>query len=374
MRARRRERFDLIVVGVGGMGAALLERASAAGHQVLGLERGATLRASAARSRASSRGFRQTYAEARLADWAARSRAYWVELGARSGRELFVPSGATLTAPLGHEALEAVRRSADRLGTACETLSESAHRARLGSSFPPRFETLWEPQAGWIKASEAVSAMAQLAVEQGAVIECSRHVVEVHDGGASARARCEDGLVYEASWIALCSAGGEIAVFDRCGELRRHEPWRCRRQVEHSFEVPEALAERLGMFHLIGLEGSAQGGEVLYGITESAKRLKCCSPRSEWSVEARDPGRFEAPSREEAAQAHGSLIEAFGELALSARHRGARCGWSVARDDDTIRCEGHPGCDRVYEARAFCGHGFKMFPAMAEHLLERMSA
>lgn len=347
---------DLVVVGVGGIGAAILERASREGWRVLGIERHGSLDHEESCSWASSRGFRQTYpGNLRHRDWAWRSRERWLALDERARRELsddaplFFESGATITAPRDHPIFEGVQRAARDLATPCEVWSEARHGERF-ATLPGRFATLYESAAGWIDGGRAL--------------------------GAPLQVMCEGRGPILARAVVLCTAGENVPLLDASGDpldgVEQAPEIRHRRQIEHWFELPRGGAHELGMFHVVDAPRDMVCGGVIYGIPERDDLLKCCVPEDRKSVRTAR-GRFAAIRRAEIARAEGALEGLFGGRVEGLRHVGARMSWSVETPNGAFLLGRHPRSDRLWLASAFCGHGFKMFPAISDEIVEEVA-
>lgn len=368
---------DVIVVGLGGMGAAVLEACGRRGLRALGLEHHACIRHGKGRSHASSRGFRQTYGDPLLRELAAASRPYWAQLTPEHGRRIFEPCGATLSAPSGHPILHSVRASARTLGASCTTHSPAIQRSEF-PGLPHNFETLFEPDAGWIRASAAVGAMCEMAKRQGARVRCRAHVQEiVHLGRGKAEVRLRDGEVFRASAVVLCTAGHVIPVKDATGHgvtSMREEP-RFRRQVEHWFDVRACVEnpffERgVGMFHAMDLTVEGVGVLNLYGMLEQPGLLKCCMQSARYDDHYPSPERGASVGVEELGLVRAALATLWPKVGARANHLRAQVGWNVETTSGKFLLGPAQGASHIIHAQAFCGHGFKMFPALAERICD----
>ncbi len=351
------------------MGAALLDVASTRGLRVLGLERHVSIAHGYARSHASSRGFRQTYVDETWREWASNSRDYWIGLG----EGIFEPTGATLTAPVDHPMLKGVRRAARSLGVVCETFPYGMQE-RVFPGLSAQFETIFEPDAGWIRAQDAVVAMCARARRHGAQIRCGARVLRVHcDSEAHIEVELASGERLRARSVALCTAGHEVPV---SGQARPHTPLIFRRQVEHWLDVSEAvLCDRRGiqMFHLLDLP--FRGGERvhMYGMFEAPGVLKCCVQRERLDVREELPIFFRPVRQEEVDGVLEVCEEVWPGCSGVVRYIDSRLGWNVETSTSQFFLQGlELDVPRLIHAQAFCGHGFKMFPAIARDLCDRL--
>ena len=162
-------RFDVIVVGLGGIGSAAAFHLAARGARVLGLDRFPI-----AHDRGSSHGqtrlIRRAYFEhphyVPLLD---RAYALWRELEARTGRRLLVESGLMLAGPPESEVLAGAIHAADKHRIPIDRLS-AAEACRRWPQFtlPEDWVAVYEPQAGYLFVEACVAAHAAAAEVAGA--------------------------------------------------------------------------------------------------------------------------------------------------------------------------------------------------------------
>ncbi|MFP6836393.1 MAG: N-methyl-L-tryptophan oxidase [Pseudomonadales bacterium] len=161
--------YDVIVIGVGAMGAATLEQLSRRGAKVLGIEQSLVPNADGS-SGGETRLIRKAYFE--HSDYVPLlERAYqnWRDIEERSGTRLLFPTGALyLGPPLGE--LIAGSLSAARIhDIALEELSRAELETRYPQfCVPPDYAAAYEPDAGFVMSGRSIEAFAALACEQGA--------------------------------------------------------------------------------------------------------------------------------------------------------------------------------------------------------------
>lgn len=168
--------YDVIVLGVGGVGSAALYHLAKRGVRVLGIDR-FTPGHDRGSSHGQSRLIRRAYfehpdyvplVEAAFGDWR--------ELEERTGEKLFHQSGLLQVGPADGVVLSGVRESARRHGLAIENFSAAEVNAEFPGFFlPDGCEGVFERGAGYLLVERCVELHAQEAVRLGA---------ELHTGEA----------------------------------------------------------------------------------------------------------------------------------------------------------------------------------------------
>jgi sarcosine oxidase len=191
--------YDLVVLGLGAMGAMTCWRAAGRGAKVLGIEQFGP-----AHDRGSSHGgsriFRKTLFEGPayipLID---RAELLWNQLAAESGKRLFQRSGGLCIGPRDGELIADAMRCAELGGLEYELLEPDvlAHRYPQHAHEPDDVAVL-EPGAGVLNPEECIQAALDLAATAGAdlrfdiavtALQPEPDAVEVRVGGETVRAR-----------------------------------------------------------------------------------------------------------------------------------------------------------------------------------------
>ena len=182
--------YDVIVVGVGGMGSASAFELARRGRRVLGLEQFAP-----AHDRGSSHGHTRVirtayYEHPAYVPLVRRAFRLWHELEQRTGRHLLTPCNCLSIGQPGGELIEGVRRAAAEHRLAVEELDAAALRRR----FPPfRFDDsyvgLLEQEAGFLYVEDCVRAAIADAEAHGATLRWDEPVQswEASDRGVTVR-------------------------------------------------------------------------------------------------------------------------------------------------------------------------------------------
>jgi sarcosine oxidase len=171
------ERYDAIVIGLGGMGSAAAWHLAKRGKRVLGLEAFGINHANGS-SHGEHRIIRQAYFEApEYVPLILRAYELWDELEQESGRDLLRITGGLL---LGDEQSEVVTgsiASARQHSLAYEVLQPDDVRKRFpGFHLPEGLVAVYEPHAGYLRPEECVAAHVELASRHGADIHTEEPV------------------------------------------------------------------------------------------------------------------------------------------------------------------------------------------------------
>jgi sarcosine oxidase len=169
--------FDVIVVGVGGMGSATCYELARRGVRVLGLEQ-----FSIAHDRGSSHGHTRMirlayYEHADYVPLLRRAYEKWREIEANSGEKILHITGGIYAGPRDGELVPQSANAARQHGIEHETLN----RAQIAERFPQLrlpedFIGLFEPAAGFVRPELAVSTFAKHATLAGAEIHANESV------------------------------------------------------------------------------------------------------------------------------------------------------------------------------------------------------
>jgi sarcosine oxidase len=191
--------YDVIVLGLGGMGSATLYHLARRGLRVLGLERYDLVH-----EYGSSHGLTRII---RLAYWehpayvALLRRAYelWRDLETRSGEHLLHITGSVDAGPEGSPVFEGALRSSEMHGLAHEVMESAELQRRYpGYHLPRGFRCLVQPDGGFLLPERCNLAHAALAQSHGAEVRCREPVLEWGAGAGrvwvrTARGRSEAG-------------------------------------------------------------------------------------------------------------------------------------------------------------------------------------
>jgi sarcosine oxidase len=170
-------RYDVIVVGLGGMGSAAAAHLARRGRRVLGLEQ-FTPAHDRGSSHGDSRVYRQAYFEhPDYVPLLLRAYDLWQELGRHHGTELLTVTGGLMIGPPDSRTVTGSLASAQQWGLAHEMLDAAEIHARFPAFTPAADEiALFESNAGYVRPEATVSAHLGLAAEAGADLRFGQSV------------------------------------------------------------------------------------------------------------------------------------------------------------------------------------------------------
>jgi sarcosine oxidase len=353
--------FDVIVVGLGGMGSASVHQLARRGLRVLGIEQfgpAHTLGSSHGGSRIVRKAYFENPAYVPLL---VRSYQLWDELSAAFGEQLFVRCGALMMGDRQSPVVAGALASAEQWGLPYEVLDAAeVHRRFPQFQLPADQLALYEADAGYARPEAAVLANLELAIEADAELWFDTVVESVELG--------PDGVHLSAAGEELRAAKVVLATgawADRLAGLDRF-PLSTTRQTVHWFgtDRPDDFAAERFPVYLWDAPGGID--RQLYGFPRlpSEAGVKAAVYRA--SPTPIDPDKLDrtvteadlGPVRELLARL---LPELSGEAVDS-----SVCMYPGAAGDDFVLGI-HPGsAGRVVLAVGFSGHGFKFIPVVGE--------
>ncbi len=363
-------RYDLIVVGLGAMGAATALQAARRGAQVLGLDTHHPPHDQGS-SHGETRITRQGIGEGLdYVPLALRSHQIWRAIEAETGETLMRTTGALLisTPDLGAahhgkpEFLETTIEAARSFGIAHQTLAPAEVRIRW-----PQFRmrdderAYFEPGAGILYPERGIAAQLRLAEASGAEIRTGEAVraVTSSDGGVSVTT---DQGTYDAGQAVICAGGWTGALLGGLWAERLS----LYRQTLHWFAPadPAPFApERFPVF--IWMYGAGEG-DWFYGfpVDPDVGGLKIAG--EQFSATTKEAGAWDRRSgREEALACHARHVAGRLESVPPIWLRSTACAYTLAPDSRFIVAE-DPDRPGVIVVSACSGHGFKHSPAIGE--------
>jgi sarcosine oxidase len=356
--------YDVVVVGIGAMGSAVVYQLAKAGARVLGIDRFTPPHVHGS-THGDSRITRLAVGEgAAYVPLAIRSHELWREIEALTGEELLtVTGGAVISAPGGRgqhgadDFLATTIATAQAYGIAHELLDSAALAERL-PPFVLRGDErgVFEPSAGFVSPERAVAAQWRLAREHGAELRTGERVVS-----AGERRVVTDAGTYTAATIVL-AAGPWLA------ELRPElaSAFTVSRQVLHWFALAPGTYEAhraLPVFIWITGDGPE---EFFYGfpaIDGPNGGLKVASEHFQTTTTPAACRRM--VTAEESRQLHARFL-ARRLPGLRARTVRATTCLYTSTADSGFAIGAHPGDASLLIVSACSGHGFKHSAAIGE--------
>ena len=353
--------YDVIVVGLGGMGSAAAAHLAARGSRVLGLERHTP-----AHDRGSSHGgsriVRQSYFEgAAYVPLLLRAYELWERLVRDSGEDLMTLCGGLFLGAPGSPTVAGSLVASRAWDLPHELLDTGEVRRRFPTVALPDGEVgLYEAGAGVVRPEATVRAHLRLAERAGADLRFSEPVLAWQESTAGVLVRTAAGT-YEAGQLVVAPGAWAPQLLADLGV-----PITVERQVTCWFQPAGGTApyERHPIWiHDDGAGTQAYGFPALDGPQGGVKTAffrggADCTPET--------IDRAVRPDEVEAVQRHvGRLLPGATDRFL----RAVTCMYSNTPDHHFVVAR-HPDHERVTVACGFSGHGFKFVPVIGEVLAD----
>jgi sarcosine oxidase len=360
--------FDVIVVGVGAMGAATCHALASRGARVLGLERFDVPHAQGS-SGGQLRLVRLAYYEhPDYVPLLRRAYELWDALGENTGVPLLHRTGALYLGRPEGALIAGSLTAARRHGLAHELLDPDAVAQRFGAfRVPAHFAVMHEPEAGFVLADRAVAAFAELALRRGATLH-GREPVRSWQTSAGGVTVVTDRGTYHAGHLVFTSGAWTASLVRELGVAltvtRQVVGWVWPR-------VPERFT--LGRFPCWAIEDDASDFQGLYygfpmlsgaAMQVPGLRLARHAPGPVTHPDALDRSTTAADEGDFRPALAKYLPDGDGPL-LSMRV----CMYTMSPDQHFV-IDRHPGHDNVTVGCGFSGHGFKLAPTMGEALAD----
>jgi sarcosine oxidase len=176
----RQQSFDVIVIGIGAMGASACYHLARRGVRVLGLEQFAIVHAMGS-SHGHTRMIRLAYYEhPDYVPLLRRAYALWDELESETGERVLYRTGGIYMGAAGGEVVRGCVEAARTHALAYEALThDDLQRRHPEFTLPDDYVGVWEPQAGFLLCERAVGLYARLALQAGAELHAHEPVTGV---------------------------------------------------------------------------------------------------------------------------------------------------------------------------------------------------
>jgi len=241
--------YDVIVLGLGGMGSATLFHLARRGLRVLGLERFDLVH-----EYGSSHGLTRII---RLAYWehptyvALLRRAYelWRELESLAGERLLYITGSVDAGPEGGPIFEGALKSSELHGLTHEVMDgDELHRRYPGYRLPRKIRCLYQPDGGFLLPERCDVAHIEQALAHGAEVRYREPVMAWDANGGRVQVRTTRGR-YEAGRLVICAGPWASSLIPELSGLAVPE-----RQVLAWLQPTRPEYFRLGAFPVFNIE------------------------------------------------------------------------------------------------------------------------
>lgn len=209
------DRYDVIVVGVGGMGSATAYNLADRGLDTLGLERYDVPHTNGS-SHGITRIIRRAYYEhPSYIPLIERAYDLWDDIAEATGRPVIHRTGSIDAGPEGNVVFEGSRRSCEQHDIPHEVLTGAEVNDRFpGYDIPEDYRALYQPDGGFVVPEQSIVAHTELAQAAGAEIRAREGVrdwAETPDGGVRV---WTDRTTYEADKLVLAAGAWNYKLTD----------------------------------------------------------------------------------------------------------------------------------------------------------------
>jgi sarcosine oxidase len=351
--------YDVIVVGLGGMGSAAAYHLAARGQRVLGLERHTPAHDKGS-SHGGSRITRQSYFEdPAYVPLLLRSYELWDQLGRDSGEDVIRLTGGLFVGRLDSLTVGGSLRAAREW--------DLPHELLTSAEVPHRFPTfsleedevaLYEAKAGFVRPEVTVRAHLALAERAGADLHFSEPVLSWESTAGGVRVTTAEGS-YDAGRLVIAPGAWAPQLLADLGV-----PFTIERQIMYWFQPGGGVGPYTADKHPIYIHEDAAGIQIygfpaIDGPDGGAKvaffrRGLVCTPDT---IDRQVHDHEIEAMRSQA----GRLLPGMPTTFLDA----ATCMYSNTPDQHFVVAQ-HPEHSNVTVACGFSGHGFKFVPVVGE--------
>jgi sarcosine oxidase len=354
--------YDVIVIGLGGMGSAAAAHLAGRGARVLGLERFGPAHAQGS-SHGGSRIIRQAYFEdPAYVPLLRRSYELFEQLGTDSGSDLLTITGGLYLGLPESETVAGSLRAAQEWDLPHELLSATEIRRRFPTFDPADDEVgVYEAVAGFVRPEATVTAHLELAGRSGAELRFEEPALGWAADGDGVRVTTAAGT-YTAGRLVICPGAWAPELLADLGV-----PLTVERQVMYWFQPDGGVAPFTPERHPIWIHG--EDDRQLYGFpaidgpeggVKAAffRRGVVCTPDT-----------IDREVRPEEAEVIAAHLRAFLPTMPDRLLAAVACMYTTTPDQHFVIAN-HPLHERVTVACGFSGHGFKFVPVVGEILAD----
>ena len=354
------QRYDCIVLGMGGFGSGALYHLGRRGVRALGIDQ-----FHAAHDRGSSHGetriIRQAYFEhPDYVPLLRRSYDLWRELESETGRRLMHLCGLMLAGPPDGEAISGAKLAAELHELEIESVPAASAAVRFpGFRVPEGSEVVFEDNAGYLEVENCVRAHQERAQAHGAVLQTGESVREWSSDGRSVRVRTDRGE-YEAERLIITAGAWASRVLWELNVpltvLRKPVFW-------HPVAGPEYdVARGAPTFYFEMPSGAFYGFPSLDGATVKLAEHSGGEPVA-------DPDQLDRSIGERDFEPVGRFIEQTMPALDPRPQRSSVCMYTMSPDGHFL-VDRHPQHANVVFGAGFSGHGFKFTSVLGEALAD----
>lgn len=350
--------YDVIVVGVGGMGSAACAHLAERGVDVLGLERYGIPHGEGS-SHGSTRIIRYAYSEGEsYVPLLERAYELWRDLDAGHDRDLLTTTGSLTVGPPDEGLVPDARDALDAHGKAYDYLDAAGLEARFPYAVDDDWRAIYQPDGGFLDPEQSIVAHVDRAHANGATIKGREAVTAWREDDSGVTVDTEKGT-YTADHLVVAAGAWSP---DLCPGLADHLT--VERQVMGWFQPTDPAAFTPDAFPVFMVE---TGGNELYGFPRHDRPGMKVGVHHHRNEET-DPDALADPTPADETLVRDTLTDYLPDAAGDTLGL-ATCIYTNTPDRDFV-LGALPDTDRVTVAAGFSGHGFKFTSVVGEILAD----
>jgi sarcosine oxidase len=354
--------FDVIVIGLGGMGSATVHQLAQRGCRVLGLDQ-FTPPHNRGSSHGKSRIIRQAYFEhPSYVPLVLRAYELWQQLEQETEQQILTLTGGLMLGQANSTIVQGSLHSAQQHHLAYEFLDT----ATIHKRFPPLLlepdtVALYEHNAGFIQPEIAISTYLQRAAQLGASLHFEEPVLDWHatDQGVKVITTAAE---YEAAKLIIAPGAWATAM------LKLDLPLVIERQVLYWFE-PVSHSDQFSAQHLPIYVWETQDGTQFYGFPADEKGAKVAFFRGGQIEQSCTPATIDRAVHEYEIETMRKCLQQYIPQ-LNGRLLDAVTCMYTSTPDEHFVIGVHPHYSQVVIASPCSGHGFKFASVIGEILAD----
>lgn len=346
----RGTRYDVIVIGAGGVGSAAAYHCSRDGKNVLLLEQ-FTVGHTRGSSHGGSRIIRYTHNKLEHADQMPATFDLWFELEQESGAKLLTMTGGLYLAPEGEPWLTAAVEILQQLDFPHRILrGEEFQRAYPQFNVPNNWYGVEQEHSGILAASRAVAVMVSQAVKHGATVRELSPVAGIAPEQEGVVVRMESGETFHADRAIICAGPWASRLLGKL--VSDSLPLRVTSQQVAYFPVNDVAAFSKGRFPLFIVTHDPH----FYGfpIHERAGTIKIALENLEGEVNPDDPREVQQDLLTRLSEVVGEYMRGVETTPVHVEP----CLYTETPTRDFI-IDRHPDFPQIVFGAGFSGRGFK---------------
>lgn len=365
--------YDVIVVGLGAVGAATAYQAAKRGAKVLGIDQFSPPHAMGS-SHGDTRITRVAIGEGeQYVPLVRRSHQIWREIEDRTGEELLVVTGGLIISSPARQATTHVPNFFEKtLATAKRfSIEHEMLAAREMRELFPQFNVsdneigYYEPAAGYVRPEACIRAQLALAADHGASLRRNECVRDLAEEGGIVRVRT-DAAEYSGRELVVAAGAWLPEFLD--ADLARH--FAITRQVMYWFEVEAPIEQYEAPAFPIWIWELQDRTHVIYGFPATDGAAGGIKIATEQYAETTGPGRSDREvSDEEKRAMYRDLVSPYLPWVGPRCIKALPCLYTATPDFHFV-IDRHPRFAHVTIASPCSGHGFKHSAAVGEALAE----